>query len=387
VSTKEQAEKGWSIEGQYADLRAYCSRVEGYKVVRVIKDPGYTGTNMDRPGLQRLLYYADCGAFDTLILWKFDRLARENLDYQWILHYLRSRDIEVISINEPADYSTPMGEFMVSMMGLMATMESRQNQLRVKMGMNVRAKKGLWHGGTPPFGYEYDKKSGTLNIDPKQADAIRAIYRVYLETGCLYKTKKQVNGQGYRYRRDEEWTVPRLRVVLTCKRYTGCMWHGEVEIEDDSIKIIESSDFDRVQSLLKEERELRLPEVVGEEIEQVKHLHLGKKERPPCPQCGLQHAVNVKKRRQMADSRVKTVYMCRICKRYFDDETAYIKIPSCPQCGQQDKVRYVNTWDRDGGAYRVYHCRRCAKAFRTLVRSEYSISDPQPRPAVGAVGV
>lgn len=69
----EQAQSGWSIEGQYNDIRAHVTKNPNWQVVRLYKDPGSSGANLERPGLQKMLLHAKARVFDILALWRFLR--------------------------------------------------------------------------------------------------------------------------------------------------------------------------------------------------------------------------------------------------------------------------------------------------------------------------
>ncbi|MEE9224016.1 MAG: recombinase family protein, partial [Thermoplasmata archaeon] len=80
VSTLEQAENNWSIEGQLNECRDHCDRKK-YKVVRIYKDQGKSAATIERLGLEQMLEHAGTRSFDKLILWKYDRLSRDNIDF------------------------------------------------------------------------------------------------------------------------------------------------------------------------------------------------------------------------------------------------------------------------------------------------------------------
>jgi site-specific DNA recombinase len=75
VSTEEQAEEGYSIEGQTDKLRAYSS-LRDLGEVLVITDPGLSGKNLQRPGLQQLLAAVEAGHVSHVLVWRLDRLSR-----------------------------------------------------------------------------------------------------------------------------------------------------------------------------------------------------------------------------------------------------------------------------------------------------------------------
>lgn len=196
VSTVEQAEKGWSVEGQYREIRAFCKNRKGWKVAWVFRDEGYSAADLNRPGIQNLLDRVQEGKVDIVVVWKYDRLSRDNIDFPVLLHILEKHRVRIVSLNEPSlDYSSPYGEFVVGMLGLIATLERRVLQTRVKMGMRERSRKGLWHGGTPPFGYSYDGDTGKLVVKPEESEAVRRAFDLYLSTECLYATRDALNSE------------------------------------------------------------------------------------------------------------------------------------------------------------------------------------------------
>ncbi|MCK4444801.1 MAG: recombinase family protein, partial [Thermoplasmata archaeon] len=87
VSTQEQSEKGWSIDGQIEECERFCES-KGYTVLEVFRDEGLSGSGLDRPGLLAVLDFAESRGIDRLILWRFDRLSRNDVDFLSILRLL-----------------------------------------------------------------------------------------------------------------------------------------------------------------------------------------------------------------------------------------------------------------------------------------------------------
>ena len=84
VSTQEQADEGYSISEQQDRLKKYCD-AQGWTLVHVYTDPGYSGAKLDRPALQQLLTDIPSGAFDTVLVFKLDRLSRSQKDTMYLL--------------------------------------------------------------------------------------------------------------------------------------------------------------------------------------------------------------------------------------------------------------------------------------------------------------
>lgn len=379
VSTKEQAEKGWSIEGQLADLHRYCDAQKDWKVRWILKDPGYTAANLDRPGVQRLLELVQEGRMDVIVVWRYDRLSRDNLDFPLLLHLFRKHNVDIVSATEPAPGTdTPYGEFVVGMIGLIATLERKMNAVRVKMGMRTRTKKGFWHGGPVPYGYAYFRETGRLAPIPAEAEVVRRIFEVYADLGRLHALKERLRTEGRRDRRGRPWNVQTLRLVLRRRRYAGVVVSGGVDMEDTALALVGRDLFDRCQTVLDEER--RRNEDV-EPREGIVCVHLDKEGRPACPRCGSRQGVRKKGVRLMAGGTVQRRYFCRLCRAEFRDLTAALDVPPCPGCRRREKVQYFRErTSPDGIRFRLFGCKACRNRFRVLVR------DPLGGPAVAAVG-
>lgn len=369
VSTQEQAQRGWSIEGQYTELRKFCEIHEDWKVVRVLKDPGFTAANLERPGIQQLLELARSGALDAVVVWRYDRLSRDNLDFPLVLSILRKHGVDVVSATEPSEGTDdPTGEFVVHMIGLLATMERKQIALRVKMGMRTRTRNGLWHGGPVPYGYAYDRIAGKLVAEPGEAAVVKRIFESYEKARRLHEVKESLRREGHADGKGRPWTVPALRNVLRRRLYTGHLSCGGVEVEDPTLALIAGESFEHCQTLLAEERTRSEDDVPTAGIA---HVHLGKEGLPRCPRCGSSQAVRRKRIRLLADGTPRRKYWCRLCAGEFDEVTASEARPPCPTCGAKGKVQPFRARTASSGVrYRPFACRECGTRFRTILDSD-----------------
>lgn len=336
VSTREQAESGWSVEGQLKELREFCDNQKEWKVRWLLKDPGYSAKDLNRPGIQRLLELCQKGILNTLVVWKFDRLSRDNLDFTALLHIMHKAGVEVVSVQEPSlDYGSPHGEFIIGMLGLVSTLERRTIQVRVKMGMKTRAEKGLWHGGPVPFGYRYNKETGRLAIHETESAAVKAMFSLFMEHQNLYGVKAEIKRRGHRKRSGAVFTVPDIRAVLRRERYLGNVESFGVRVVDPELAIIAEEKYNNVQAILDEEK--ITGELADELDTEVKHYFPGKKENPACPECGRKQTVRKKgvDPNHVGGRR----YYCRGCNRYFTSTTAEKGLPYCLKCRSKEGMR------------------------------------------------
>ena len=204
VSTDKQAEEGFGLEVQENDVVHYAKKCDFNNLVLFIDD-GYTGTNMNRPALQaiiRLIKNFNANKtnirIESFVIPKIDRLGRTLLGtLQFIQDYIVSakdskssennnkEDINFISVAENycrIEKDNPQSKFLLMLFASLAEFDRDLIVQKMNKGKVARVASGKWMGGaTIPYGYRYDRDSGTLIVIPEQAEKIREIFRLYLE--------------------------------------------------------------------------------------------------------------------------------------------------------------------------------------------------------------
>lgn len=181
VSTDSQAEEGYSIEAQKEQLTAYCVS-KGIKNYDYYIDGGWSGSNINRPEMQRLIREVKEDKISHVIVYKLDRLSRSQKDTLYLIEdVFNPHNVDFVSLNESMDTSTPMGRLMLGILSAFAQLERENIRMRTRMGMKERVKSGLWMGGgRVPFGYDYDSSQGIL-VPNKDAEKVRQIYQLYID--------------------------------------------------------------------------------------------------------------------------------------------------------------------------------------------------------------
>lgn len=181
VSTDAQAEEGYSIDAQKEQLTAYCIS-KNIKKYDYYIDGGWSGSNINRPELQRMITDIQNQKISHVIVYKLDRLSRSQKDTLYLIEdVFNPNDVDFISMNESMDTSTPMGKLMLGILSAFAQLERENIRLRTRMGMLERVKNGYWMGGgRVPFGYDYDSQQGIL-VPNKDATKVKQIYELYLK--------------------------------------------------------------------------------------------------------------------------------------------------------------------------------------------------------------
>ena len=183
VSTENQLEN-YSIEEQTERLKAYC-KAKGYDNYEFYVDGGYSGGNLNRPGLQTMLHAIKDGQISAVLVYKLDRLSRSQKDtLNLIEDSFLANGVNFISMNENFDTSTPFGRAMIGILSTFAQLEKDQITERFTMGRIGRAKAGLFHGGAYiPIGYDY--KDGYLVVNEYEAMQVREVFDMFLKGASI----------------------------------------------------------------------------------------------------------------------------------------------------------------------------------------------------------
>lgn len=203
---------------EYVDLK-FSGSVESFECYQ---DEGFTGANVNRPGLQRLLSDIADGLVDALVVYQLDRISRDVKDFANIYAALEEKGVMFISIKENIDTATPIGRAMMYVTMVFAQMERETIAARVTDNMIGLAKKGLWTGGNPPYGYRRErievngKKHCTIVPVPEAAEYVRGIYEEFLDGGySLQGMETEFKRQGRRTVNGAFFSTTQLHKILT----------------------------------------------------------------------------------------------------------------------------------------------------------------------------
>ncbi len=283
VSTLEQAQEGYSIGAQKERLLAFC-KAHDWVVADFYVDGGYSGSNLDRPGIQKLI--AEVGSFDLVLVFKLDRLSRSQRDTLYLIEEVfLPNGVDFVSMSESFDTSIPFGRAMIGILSVFAQLEREQIKERTFMGRIERAKEGLYHGGAFfPIGYNY--VDGRLAVNEYEALQVRKIYEWYLDGTSPEKIAERLRSEGYTNRYGS-WSEVSGRIsvlrVLSSEVYLGTLKFGDVVVENAHEAIIDRESFDRVTALRMKRRE-----IYGDSPYQSKYLLVGLLW---CARCGARYAV------------------------------------------------------------------------------------------------
>ena len=197
VSTEEQAAEGFSIEGQADKLRSY-SDLRDLGDVTVVSDPGLSGKDMKRPGLQQLLAAVEAGHVSHVLVWRLDRLSRSLSDLILLADLLGEHGVALHSLQENLDLSSASGRMFYNILGTFAQFFREQLAENVRMGNDRAVKEGKWIN-RPKTGYDLIEGELVPNDDAprvREAFRLRAHGKSYRDiedaTGIKYSTVRDI---------------------------------------------------------------------------------------------------------------------------------------------------------------------------------------------------
>lgn len=254
VSSKEQVD-GYSIGEQIERLEKYADAME-WDIVKTFVDPGYSGGNVDRPGLKEMIKEIEKGGIDKVVVYKLDRLSRSQLDTLYLIEKVfLANNTDFVSMSENFDTSTPFGRAMIGILAVFAQLEREQIKERTMIGKEARAKEGKWGGGsTEPIGYNYNIAKDLLEVDEYEALQVRELFEIFLKGTPLRTIETIFREKGYSHKHGF-WDSKAMRRVLKNKIYLGYIRYRDTYYEAEHTPIISEETFNRAQELLKQREE------------------------------------------------------------------------------------------------------------------------------------
>lgn len=281
VSTTSQMEEGYSIEEQKAKLESYCD-IKDWHVYKVYTDGGFSGSTTERPALEQLIKDAQSKLFDTVLVYKLDRLSRSQKDTLYLIEdiFLKN-NIEFVSLLENFDTSTPFGRAVIGLLSVFAQLEREQIKERMQLGKLGRAKAGksmMW--AKTSYGYNYDKETGSMTVNEYEALAVKEIYSSYLAGMSITKLRDKINEE---YPKQPAWSYRTIRGILANPVYCGLNQYKGQTFQGTHKPIISLVDFEQTQRELAK-RQQTAKELSNPRPFQAKYMLSG------LAQCGYCHA-------------------------------------------------------------------------------------------------
>ena len=242
IYTRKSSEEG--LEQEFNSLQAQheaCSAFirsqhhEGWVSGRTgYDDGGFSGGNLERPALQRLLADIAAGRVDVVVVYKVDRLTRSLADFARLVEIFDAQGVSFVSVTQQFNTTSSMGRLTLNVLLSFAQFEREVTGERIRDKIAASKKKGMWMGGIVPLGYDASER--TLVINPAEAETVRHIFALYREFGCVRRVKEEADRLGLRTKRSttakgterggKPFSRGHLYHLLSNPIYTGQIAHG-----------------------------------------------------------------------------------------------------------------------------------------------------------------
>jgi site-specific DNA recombinase len=270
IYTRKSTDEGLSqdfnsLDAQREAAEAYIvsQKHEGWTLVPTqYSDGGYTGANIERPGVRQLLADIEAGQIDCVLVYKVDRLSRSLIDFARMMELFEKRSVCFVSITQQFNTNTPLGRLTLNILLSFAQFEREIISERTRDKQVAARKKGKWTGGHILLGYDLDPAAGKLVVNPEEAERIREMFRLYLEGTPVTEIVQRFDKRGWR---NKQWTTrdhklyggSALRRCHIYKLLGNVLYTGNVRVGDELFPgeheaIIDQRIFDLAQTKLKQ---------------------------------------------------------------------------------------------------------------------------------------
>jgi DNA invertase Pin-like site-specific DNA recombinase len=266
VYTRKSSEEGLdqeynSIDAQRDAGHAYIAsqRAEGWiAVADDYDDAAFSGGNMERPALKRLMADIEAGKIDVIVIYKIDRLTRSLADFSKMVEVFERQGVSFVSVTQQFNTTTSMGRLMLNVLLSFAQFEREVTGERIRDKIAASKRKGMWMGGIPPIGYDVANR----RLIPNEAEAktIAHIFQRFVELGSTTKlvkelrldcvTSKAWTTQDGRVREGKPIDKGLIYKVLNNRTYLGELRHKELWYQAEHPPIITKSIWDDVHAIL-----------------------------------------------------------------------------------------------------------------------------------------
>ncbi|HEY6768599.1 MAG TPA: recombinase family protein [Candidatus Sulfotelmatobacter sp.] len=273
IYTRKSSEEGLeqsfnSLDAQREACGAFITsqRHEGWRALPArYDDGGYSGGNLERPALKRLLEDVEANKVDTIVVYKVDRLTRSLADVAKIVEALDARGVSFVSVTQQFNTTTSMGRLTLNILLSFAQFEREVTGERIRDKIAASKRKGMWMGGTVPLGYNVVERK--LVVNPEDTKLVVRFFHLYLELGCVSKLKARLDQEGITSKARTSVAGNRsggtsyyrgaLYQILKNRIYLGEIPHRGESHPGQHEAIVERDLFERVQTLLRSDNQGR----------------------------------------------------------------------------------------------------------------------------------
>jgi site-specific DNA recombinase len=242
VSTSHQTQTQ-TIEQQLERLRTHIES-QSWQLAdeHIFRDDGFSGSMLNRPGLDGLRDRAASGELDLVLMTAPDRLARKYVHQVLLIEELQQHNCEVEFLDRPMSQD-PHDQLLLQIRGAVAEYERTLIAERMRRGRLSKYRAGILLPWTrPPYGYrlhpEHPRDPSGVRVEPTEGAIVTEIFAEYLQDGAgLIQVAKQLYVRGIPSPTGKKrWGLASIRGVLTNPAYTGQVFAGRMNYRPAKIR-------------------------------------------------------------------------------------------------------------------------------------------------------
>ena len=233
-----------SIEGQIRECTAYAEK-NGITVIKHYIDRAFSAKTDNRPEFQQMIKDSGKKLFDVVLVWKFDRFARNRFDSANYKMILKKNGVHLISVMEPIAEGS-QGILVETLLEGMAEYYSAELSEKVIRGQTENALKGKCTGGTGTIGYKIDEGK-FYHLDSLTAPLVLEAFQRYDNGDKMVEIVNFLNDKGVRNMQGGKMTHSSVNTMLKNRRYIGELSFRDIVVPDAIPAIVPKDLFDRVQ--------------------------------------------------------------------------------------------------------------------------------------------
>ena len=258
IYTRKSTEEGLDMEFNTLDAQreaceAYIAsqKSEGWAATRDrYDDGGFSGGNLERPGLKQLLADIDDGLVDVVVVYKIDRLSRSLMDFSKLVEVFDRNGVTFVSVTQSFNTTTSMGRLTLNILLSFAQFEREVIGERIRDKVAASRKRGIWMGGYVPLGYDVQDRK--LVVNDAEAASVRRIFERFVELGSATVLARELRRDGFRNKLGTLIDKGYLYRLLNNRVYRGEAVHKGKAYPGEHDAIIDEALWDQVHAILKE---------------------------------------------------------------------------------------------------------------------------------------
>ncbi len=251
-------------------------------------DGGYTGANLERPALRKLLADIEGGRIDCVLVYKVDRLSRSLLDFARLMEIFERCQVSLVSITQPLNTTGSLGRLTLNILLSFAEFERQMIADRTRDKMAAARRKGKWVGGTPVLGYDIAEIGGKLVVNQEEARRVQTIFTLYLQHRSVAAVLAEIRARNWTMKRwqtregrdlgGRPFGRATLERLLSNVLYLGKVTHQDAIYAGEQVPIVEEGIWNLVNETLAQER-IRASATVAAKASETAGLHSNAGER------------------------------------------------------------------------------------------------------------